>query len=227
MHVCTYCGIEYDQAETMCPACGHKTKKIVSPVKEEKKETKKEDIKESFKKPDDHKIEVKEKEAFYKDALAKLEKSLFKEKKEDKKDKREKEKDIKEKKEKEKKSEKIKEKKKSSYHSGGVSQKIISSLLKPFYFSKFSYIIWFVISFFTLTLVSGYNYAFIGWFGKSARLLLTQDLTAEADLLNVHHVINDLNPIKSVFILNGDVHLFIPVLACFIPLVLWLIKKKR
>ena len=88
MHVCTYCGIEYDQAETMCPACGHKTNKIISPFKEEKKETKKEDIKESFKKPDDHKIEVKEKEAFYKDALAKLEKSLFKEKKEDKKDKR-------------------------------------------------------------------------------------------------------------------------------------------
>lgn len=225
MHTCSYCGIEYDPSEAMCPACGHKTQKaFFTPketkkpdetyIKEEKKEIKekkrveikkKEEKKVPVKTPEDSgkKEEKKEKEAFYKKALSKLEKSLFKKK----------------------------EKKKPVTPKKSRTKKAASSLSKLFYYSRISYLLWFLIGFTGLTLVSGYNYAFVGWFDKFLKLLFTADIPAEAELLNVHHRFNDLIPPGflsdgSFFILNCDVLLFVPVLSCIIPLVLWLVKKK-
>ncbi|MBN2532659.1 MAG: hypothetical protein JXB88_07200 [Spirochaetales bacterium] len=210
MHTCSYCGIEYDPSEVMCPACGHKTGKTALPEKEKKesdelsikeeKGGKKEEIKIPVKTPDDSGKKEEKKKAFYEKALLRLEKSLSKKK----------------------------EKKEPATPGKSRSKEPVSFLLKFFYFSRISYIIWFFIGFTGLTFASGYTFA--GWFEKIFTLLFTSNIQAEAELLNVHHRFNNLIPSGfppgSFFILNADVLLLVPVLSCIIPLVLWLVKNK-
>jgi uncharacterized Zn finger protein (UPF0148 family) len=223
MHICQYCGIEYDPAEAMCPACGYKNEKPISPPKETEKVHSKEEKKIVKEKSVLDKKEVK-KDAFYKEALAKLEKSLVKKKVKEKK--REPEK---------KKKEKVKVKKKSSGATPVAKgtppfvkgiKKAVPGILHLFYTSRISYIIWFVTGMFAFSAVAGYWYGAVGWMQNTLTLLFTSDIAVEAELLNVHHGINDFNPISSFFVLQSDVLLFVPLCACFIPLGLWIVKKK-
>jgi hypothetical protein len=210
----------------ICPACGHKNEKLVftpgetrkpdtSYIKKEKSEfkEKKSEIKEKKEKSDEIKTPGKEspvkklaetgkkeikKEDFYRKALSRLEKSLYKGKKE----------------------------KKSS-----PAAKILSFLATALYSSRISYLVWFFAGLTTLTLVSRYHFGPVGWLGAAFTILFTPNIQAEAELLNVHHRMNDFISAGgfvpgSFFILNADILFFIPVLSCIFPLMVWVIKRK-
>jgi uncharacterized Zn finger protein (UPF0148 family) len=217
-HFCPYCGLEYDPAESMCPACGYRNitikeeKKPVIPLFKKKEkhkertyekklvptEKKKESVMDKPPGETDRGKIADKKDVFYKKALEKLERSLHKAKG-------------------------------SKEKVGSFLSKVSKVCAIPFNIllrKKISYIFWFLTGLSIISSFTGYRYSSFSWYEKSMRCLFTSDRILHARFANVNHEIDRLISPTSFHIIHADVHLGILILSCLVPAVLWFIKIK-